>query len=481
MDVLPSLDPVSSTASIAAKHSGHAPYRTFSSNSSTSVMIDPDPTPRPLRIVKYRSSPAPTFANEAGWATTTAHSASLRRSATISPGSIPERRSSAVPSERTKSKKLRDCSRDYGLPGVEQISPQSHSSSPIESFKGLNVQKHRERGVGWPHPAVLQTTALKKPRFRSAVQDWTEQNVRLFENIESDLSKDNVTDGHSSSTNERIPLQKDGHGRAVTLGTYLETNISSPVLSSAGTGTSVAIFKQGRRRTMNMESQPPSGHHISDSLWKSDSTAIDVQRTSSTLGKAGDSFLEVKRPKRGALFRTVDKLEAWGKSKNMMSVGKSASDASFLRRFSHRRSGDDSRRSSTSNESQATRSRSTTTLSVQPDISEGKNTAEHGQPSDLPLDQVKSRQRGFAKAKAVGSYVIYPQTPPILAARINTIPERKILDTDTGLSMWVAVDIAADVIKSQKCQTRAVLERNALDVVLCFDLSWVLLMTGAQL
>lgn len=468
MEESPSLGPLALYGSTAHVSSASTASIDTNIGSSGLDLVDLDPTPRPLRNVTLQSSSGSFLRREATWNTPVTPPLSITRSRTISPASIPKRGSSTANSERRKRKPPQESPQLLGESNTDHNALSSFSSSPIEGCDNLHVPKQRKTNVPSSSDVSHDYEAQKQNAESAVLQSVADQHTSLNNpGLRAEVVS-KVSSGEPLSAGvpaERAKLRKRGSGRAVTVGTTLET---SQVPASSGLVT---------RRAASANVWPYLGSVSAKTLRSSDPTTIEVQQTDVTPATYAACSSEPQQAKKGAFLRTLEKLDLLGRSRSKMAIRKGEAEVNRFGRLSAQRSKKHHSSSSSSNDPQATRSRSTTTSSDHTDA--GPPRVSDGNSSRTMTDNSGSVNAGLPKAdvalmvkRAEKHCVITSREPSIATAKVDVVPEVEIIDADMERSVWIAIDITADVFKLHANQDAQHLEDVALDVVLCFDSSW---------
>lgn len=463
MDQYPSLEEPSPTGSVVHVSPQSLVSSATSTQRSDSGPGSPDITPKPLRILKPRPSRDSTLRRQSTWSTPLKRRLPSGRSTALLLETIPKRRSSAAAFDRRKRKCFRESPQSHASPTIRDTSRSSLSGSPIEIYENLIVQKQRDMDVRSRVYLSEDTETAKNYVCTKVLRPAANQPVpgKSPEHRTSNGGMDSEEIYSSPKPQQRARLQKRMPDRAVTIATDVMPSNPELLLSP----TSI-ISSRGVRRAATTH-----GHHASKlheiSMQTSDSLPKETPGTIPTSADSENPSQRVPPTKRGGFLRSLNKLDFIGKSKSMVTIHNNDTETNLFRRLSQRISGEDRRRSGSSNGHTRTRSRSTTTSSAETDtnVSGEPEMNIKGTTTDRPLPRAStSPEDDHDKTD-----IIFPQKPSILTAKIDIVPELKRLEPDTEQSMWVAVDVTAGVFRPHGEQERSVPETDALDVVLCFD------------
>lgn len=460
MDESPSLGELSPTGSVV-----HISPRSPVSSATTSQKFDSSPispavTPGPLRVVKPRSSRDSALGPQATRSTPSNRRLNSGRSNTIIPESIPKRRSSVAGRGKRKRKCIGVSPQGPGKPTTKDTSRTPLSSSPVETVKDLIVQKQRDMDI---RSRIYQDDDSEAAKDHVSAEASLLATNKPRKSLGDDKRK-GETDGKEISLSTKPPgqarLQKRIPDRAVTIAAGVMP-FNPELLRSPTSITS----SHDDRRTATAHGPPP---------WRvrprpiEDPSSKGTPSTSSTSTEDGDPSQKLPRAKKADFLR---KLDLMGKSKSMIAIHNSATETSLFQRVSQRISGEDRHPSGCSHGPTGTRSRSTTTSSTQTDTS--TSGIADTNITRISRDESDPRASRLPKDHHRKADVVLPRKPCILAAKVDMIPELERLEEDTEKSMWVVMDVTADLFRPQEHQAKFIPEITALDVVVCFDLSWV--------
>lgn len=265
----------------------------------------------------------------------------------------------------------------------------------------------------------------------------------------------------STKSPERGRLQKRIPDRAVTIAT--DVNPSDPQLLKPPNSITTGY---GVRRAATTHGDPTSKSH-EKSMQTSTPVSQETLSPISTSAGDGDPSQKLLLVKKGGFLRTLNKLDFIGKSKSMVTMRNHQTETSLFERLSQRISGEDHPLSGSSTVHEETRWRPTATSSSQTETC-GLEVSDMNI-SGISTDKPDACAGRSPKDHHDNSHVVLPYKPFILVAKVDIVPELGRLEMDAEPSMWVAVDITADVFRPEGEPEVSDPEPNALDVVVCFD------------
>lgn len=485
MAVTPSQDQLFSFAPIISNSSTATSLTTddhlFSSNLDSA---DPDLTPRPLRIGKWRGPQASTVSGEAAWTSTTILVAPLNDFTPISSLSVPGRKSSANISGKLTKHPVQDACQVIS----EWSSSSSHPSSPIEdaSEDKLIVRKTRRSET---HPSQTRRSrnmddAVPFVHGDASLIVESRTSAQLLQRHDS--PNDSTIDDRGSSTSDTagqpILQPKQRSNRAATIGTWIKPELSNHLSPEAGLNSPMSPIgsseeQLGRANT----TEKPRQSSLPASVPRASSEGPrTLHPRISALENNVEAGYQAGPRKRGAIRRVLDKFDFAVKTKDPIAIHPSQSDVSLFRRFSHRRLGGDRRGSGgTFKERRISRpasiTTSITTIDATLSLSHDKGVIlESPTLVDTAPNSAGKDESGLPISWITIERPLMPPTQSsVAAAYIDIVPEVHTLSTAESQSIWVAVDVAANVGALAEDKILRMGPANALDVVICLDLACV--------
>ncbi|KAI9786545.1 MAG: hypothetical protein M1816_007869 [Peltula sp. TS41687] len=440
----PSLEELSPTGSVV--HTSPQPLTSATSTQkSNTIPSNHMEKPKPLRIVKSRSSRDSMVQQESVWNSPLNGHLPSGRSSTILPESIPKRRSSVAVFNRRKRKRFKESPRSHGSPTKIDTSRSSVSSSPMEE---LTVQKQRHVDIRSRVYLYEHAEAANNDVCTTASPLVTSTPV-LFNSPGPGAKGDGTKP-------ERARLQKRIPDRAVALVTKIIP--SCPQLLTAPTSTTA---NHGVRRAATTHGYTSSKLH-EEFFQTSYSMSKETSSTTSTCVDDRDCSQKLSRLRKGGFLRNLNKLDFITKSKSMVNIHSHGTERSFFERLSQRLSGEERLPSGSSAGCTGT----PRSGSVQTDNSVLALSHMNITSTSIQSDSCAATLPGDHHEK---SDVILPTEPSILAANVDVIPELEKLEVDEERSMWVAVDVSAELFRPNGDREVSIHESNDLDVVICFD------------
>lgn len=434
--------------------------------------VDPDLTPKPLRIFRRRDST--TLGQPVKLLSTQSRTSPPRskRPRVLSPERIPGRNSSVSKPHRKRQKALDNAqwSRDEAslLHGIS-LPSSSPTGNGYEEAQ-LDVPKRRKSrlisaNASKSHkvsngPSFLR--GLSRPKFRFTGPSGSSTHS---------YSGGNSVEGGTwplSREDDVVKLQKQKPVRAVSIGTYLAG--ADPSLSNSksrmmeATTSRDGIRDARRTASLNVEGLTTSS---GQNLWKE----------SFARHKEGDDSGNSESLKKGGLLRAFEKLDLVGKRKNANMTHTRETDFKFFRRFSLGRPSHSRQGSSTSSTGNlVSRSRSTTTSSnctvaARRVISDSSETRRWSYPRTSPVGLPTGDVGALNDSIIQQIYRVRPQHVPILDARVHVVPEVVTLDRTATESVSIAVTVVADTLSPRQSERAQRTLSSALDVVVCIQWS----------